>query len=292
MRDNVVVFGEMLWDCLPSGPVAGGAPMNVALNLHQLGLHSRLISAVGKDEDGEKLLQFLRGFDLPLDLIQTKADLDTSKVLVDTTDAENVKYSILSPVAWDYIAWNDVMDKAVEEADALVFGTLAVRNSESLMTLIKLLLHPTLRVFDANLRPPFYDFEVIETLLGFADILKINEEEMALFADYFKTEATIEDLCFYLDQHYPMEIICVTRGSKGAVIYQKGRLFEHPGYVVQVQDSIGAGDAFISGFIKTYLEEKSPEEILDFACKLGGFLATQQGGTPRYTEADIDGIGR
>jgi fructokinase len=292
MRDNVVVFGEMLWDCLPSGPVAGGAPMNVALNLHQLGLHSRLISAVGKDEDGEKLLQFLRGFDLPLDLIQTKADLDTSKVLVDTTDAENVKYSILSPVAWDYIAWNDVMDKAVEEADALVFGTLAVRNSESLMTLIKLLLHPTLRVFDANLRPPFYDFEVIETLLGFADILKINEEEMALFADYFKTEATIEDLCFYLDQHYPMEIICVTRGSKGAVIYQKGRLFEHPGYVVQVQDSIGAGDAFISGFIKTYLEEKSPEEILDFACKLGGFLATQQGGTPRYSEADIDGIGR
>lgn len=292
MRDNVVVFGEMLWDFLPSGPVAGGAPMNVALNLHQLGLHSRLISAVGKDEDGEKLLEFLRGFDLPLDLIQTKADLDTSKVLVDTTDAENVKYSILSPVAWDYIAWNDVMDKAVEEADALVFGTLAVRNSESLMTLIKLLLHPTLRVFDANLRPPFYDFEVIETLLGFADILKINEEEMALFADYFKTEATIEDLCFYLDQHYPMEIICVTRGSKGAVIYQKGRLFEHPGYVVQVQDSIGAGDAFLSGFIKTYLEEKSPEEILDFACKLGGFLATQQGGTPRYTEADIVGIGR
>lgn len=292
MRDNVVVFGEMLWDCLPSGPVAGGAPMNVALNLHQLGLHSRLISAVGKDEDGEKLLEFLRGFDLPLDLIQTKADRDTSKVLVDTTDAENVKYSILSPVAWDYIAWNDVMHKAVEEADALVFGTLAVRNSESLMTLIKLLLHPTLRVFDANLRPPFHDFEVIETLLGFADILKINEEEMALFADYFKTEATIEDLCFYLDQHYPMEIICVTRGSKGAVIYQKGRLFEHPGYVVQVQDSIGAGDAFLSGFIKTYLEEKSPEEILDFACKLGGFLATQQGGTPRYTETDIDLIGR
>jgi len=291
MRDHVVIFGEMLWDCLPSGPVAGGAPMNVALNLHQLGLNSRLISAVGQDGDGEKLLGFLGDFGLPLDLIQTKEDHETSKVLVDTSDPENIKYTIVSPVAWDFITWNESMDKAVEEADAFVFGTLGVRNAESLKTLIKLLHHPTLRIFDANLRPPFYDFEVIETLLGFADILKINEDELEIFADYFQTEATIEDLCFYLDQHYPMEIICVTRGSKGALIYQKGKMFDHPGYVVQVQDSIGAGDAFLSGFIKTYLEEKSPEDILDFACKIGAFVATQQGGTPRYSEADIEGVG-
>ena len=290
MRDNVVIFGEMLWDCLPTGAVAGGAPMNVALNLHQLGLNSRLISAVGKDEDGKKLLSFLKEFDLPLDLIQIKADHETSKVLVDTTDPENIKYTIVSPVAWDFIEWNENLDKVVEEADAFVFGTLGVRNTESLKTLLQLLRHPTLRIFDANLRPPFYDFEVIETLLGYADVLKINEDELEIFADYFKTEPTIEGLCFHLDQHYPMEIICVTRGSKGAIIYQKGKITEHAGYKVQVQDSIGAGDAFLSGFIKTYLEEKSPEEILDFACKIGAFVATKKGGTPRYAESDIHRI--
>lgn len=290
MRDNVVIFGEMLWDCLPTGPVAGGAPMNVALNLHQLGLNSRLISAVGKDEDGIKLLSFLREFELPLDLIQINPDHETSKVLVDTTDPENIKYTIVSPVAWDFIEWNETLDQVVEEADAFVFGTLGVRNTESLKTLIQLLRHPTLRIFDANLRPPFYDFEVIETLLGFADVLKINEDELEIFADYFKTEPTIEGLCFHLDQHFPMEIICVTRGSKGAIIYQKGKITEHSGYKVKVQDSIGAGDAFLSGFIKTYLEEKSPEEILDFACKIGAFVATQKGGTPRYAESDIHGI--
>jgi fructokinase len=281
----------MLWDCLPSGPVAGGAPMNVALNLHQLGLHSRLISAVGNDEDGEKLLAFLSDFNLPLDLIQTKEDHDTSKVLVNTDDPENIKYTIVSPVAWDFINWDERSDAAVEDADAFVFGTLGVRNPGSLKTLLRLLHHPTLKVFDANLRPPFYDFEVIETLLGFADVLKINEDELEIFADYFETEPTIEGLCFHLDQHFPMEIICVTRGSKGALIYQKGKIVEHPGYVVQVHDSIGAGDAFLSGFIKTYLEEKSPEEILDFACKLGAFVATQKGGTPRYREADIEAVG-
>jgi fructokinase len=280
----------MLWDCLPSGPIAGGAPMNVALNLHQLGLHSRLISAVGQDSDGKKLLDFLRDFGLPLDLIQTKPEHETSRVLVDTADPENIKYTILSPVAWDFISWTETIDKVVEEADAFVYGTLGVRNAESLKTLIRLLHHPTLRIFDANLRPPFYDFDVIETLLGFADILKINEDELKIFADYFETEPTVEDLCFYLDQHYPMEIICVTRGAQGALIYQKGKMFDHPGYVVRVQDSIGAGDAFLSGFIKTYLEEQSPEEILDFACKAGAFVATQKGGTPRYTQVDIERI--
>ncbi len=288
MSHKVVIFGEMLWDCLPSGPVAGGAPMNVALNLHQLGLNSRLISAIGNDTDGQNLLEFLNSFEIPTDLIQTNFEYETSRVLVDNSDPENIKYTIVSPVAWDFIQWNEEMDQAVEDADAFVFGSLGVRNTESLKTLLHLLRHSVLRVFDANLRPPFYDFEVIETLLGYADVLKINEDELVIFADYFKTEPTVESLCAHLDQHFPMEIICVTRGSKGALIYQKGVITEHPGYKVKVEDSIGAGDAFLSGFVKTYLDDKSPEEILDFACKLGAFVATQKGGTPRYSAERFD----
>ncbi|MDF2158081.1 carbohydrate kinase [Algoriphagus sp. CAU 1675] len=287
MSNKVVIFGEMLWDCLPSGPVAGGAPMNVALNLHQLGLESHLISAVGNDEDGKKLLDFVKSFGLPTDLIQINQEHETSKVLVDNSDPENIKYTIVSPVAWDFIHWNPGLEEAVKNADAFVFGSLSVRNPESLKTLIQLLHIPGMRVFDANLRPPFYDFEIIETLLGFADILKINEDELEIFADYFKTENSIKGLCDYLDHHFPMEVICITKGSKGAVIYQKGKFFEHPGYKVKVQDSIGAGDAFLSGFVKTYLEKKSPNEILDFSCQLGAFIATQKGGTPKYSQDDI-----
>ena len=277
----------MLWDCLPTGAVPGGAPMNVALHLHQLGLPTRLISAVGKDADGEKLLDFLRSFNLPLDLVQVHENHSTSQVVVDTRDPENMRYDILKPVAWDFLEWSPEQDQIVAEADAFLFGTLGALHPESLATLLKLLRHPTLRIFDANLRPPHYSFDVIETLLGYTDILKINEEELEVFAEHFGTEATILGLCGYLDQQYPISIICITRGSKGAAIYQKGAIVEHPGYKVALQDSIGAGDAFLSGFIKMYLEEKSPEEIIEFACKLGGYVATQKGGAPRYTEADV-----
>ena len=287
MKNKVVVFGEMLWDCLPAGAVPGGAPMNVTLNLHQLGLDSRLISAVGKDADGEKLLYFLKSFDLPLNLIQEISNHETSKVLVDDTDKENIKYTIVSPVAWDFIQWNQEMDETVSNADAFVFGTLGVRNQESLSTLLRLLQHQVVRVFDANLRTPYYDFEVIEKLLGHTDILKINEDELIIFADYFNVDPSIESLCAYLDQHFPMDLICITQGSKGAAIYQKGKVISHSGYKVQVEDSIGAGDAFLSGFVISYLNEKSMEDTLDFACKLGAFVATKKGGTPRYTLDEV-----
>jgi fructokinase len=288
MSHKVVIFGEMLWDCLPKGAVAGGAPMNVALNLHQLGLESKLISSIGNDQDGQNLIAFLQDFALPLDFIQTNLEHETSRVLVDNSDPENIKYNIVAPVAWDFTQWSQEIDQAVSDADAFVFGTLGVRNSASLKTLLQLLHHPVLRIFDANLRPPFYNFEVIETLLGHADILKINEDELEIFADYFGTERTVQSLCQHLEQHFPLQIICVTMGSKGALIYQKGLITEHPGYRVEVEDSIGAGDAFLSGFIKTYLDDKKPDEILDFACKLGAFVATQKGGTPKYSADRFD----
>lgn len=287
MQHKVVIFGEMLWDCLPSGPVPGGAPMNVTLNLHQLGLDSRLISAVGKDADGQKLLEFLETFNLPLNLIQLNPTQETSRVLVNNDDPENIKYTIVSPVAWDFIHWNTDIDKAVAASDAFVFGTLGVRNSESLTTLLQLLHHKTLRIFDANFRPPFYDFEIIESLLGFTDILKINEDELEIFADYFNVEPSINSVCRHLDQHYPMDLICVTQGSKGALIYKEGDILTHEGYKVQVVDSIGAGDAFLSGFIKTYLENQPLDQVLDFACKLGAFVAGKKGGTPRYDIGDL-----
>ena len=290
MGKKVVIFGEMLWDCLPTGPVPGGAPMNVMLNLSQLGLDARLISAVGKDKEGMELLAFLEGFPAPIDLIQLN-DHATSKVLVDTSDRENMKYTIVSPVAWDFISWNETNDQAVEHSDAFVFGTLGVRNPQSLATLIQLLKHQTLRVFDANLRPPFYDFEVIEKLLGFTDILKINEDELEVFAGYFQTEPNAESLCKHLDRHFPLETICITMGGKGASIYHNGLFTHHPGYKVAVEDTIGAGDAFLSGFIYAHLAGENHEKTLDFACKLGALVASKKGGTVKFALEKIHAIG-
>lgn len=316
MSKKVVCFGEMLWDCFPEHEIAGGAPMNVALNLQQLGLEVQMISRLGNDEKGIALRNFVSSYGLPTTLIQTDTVHPTGKVVVDNRDRENIKYTIVSPVAWDYIDLGEENKKAVNDAAAFIFGSLSVRNNKSWDTLHQLLHTKTLKIFDINLRAPFYDFEKIEIVLGFTDILKINEEELMIVADHFGI--SVEDeisafpiysspkskdgkstvisqvyqkLCEFLTQHFPIQMVCITLGAQGALLYQKGVFFQHAGYQVQVEDTVGSGDAFLSGFVKTYLEGYNPEEILDFACKLGAFVATKKGGTPKYRVEEVDKIG-
>ncbi|MFD2033524.1 carbohydrate kinase [Belliella marina] len=295
MTKKIVCFGEMLWDCFPDGEVAGGAPMNVALNLKQLGLDVEMISRLGNDAYGEKLKDFLRTYDLPLQLVQEDSEHPTGKVLVDNSDKENIKYEIVEPSAWDFIALTEANQKSVEQADALIFGSLGVRHEVSWKTLYHLVHQPVLTVFDINLRAPYIDFYKIDSLLGYTDILKINEDELEILADFFELkrrgESLAKDLCDFLVEEYPIETICITHGSKGAMVYKEGRLVHHPGYKVQVEDTVGAGDAFLSGFVKKYLEGKRIEDTLDFASKLGAYVATQKGGTPKYNLEDIKKVG-
>lgn len=290
MNKKVVVFGEMLWDCLPSGAVPGGAPMNVALNLHKLGLQSRLISAVGKDNDGQALLDFLGASSLPLDLIQVLPDQATSKVLVDDSDPENMKYEIVAPVAWDFINVNQANIQAVSEADAFVFGSLGVRNPKSFSSLMELLPLAKLRVFDVNLRPPFVYLKQIENLFAQTDILKINEEELETLADYFGLKPEITEVAGFLRKEFDLQMVCVTLGAKGAFLQVKGTGISHKGYRVKVQDTIGAGDAFLSGLIYQQLKDSDLVQSLEFSSKLGAFVASQKGGTPDYTLEQIEGL--
>ena len=299
MSKRVICFGEMLWDCFPSGEVPGGASLNVALHLSQLGLDVSLISKLGKDSYGERLQDFMAPYSLDASWIQLDEEHPTSTVQVNNEDPQNVKYTIVAPVAWDFIQWDEQMQQAVNQADAFIFGSLAVRNQVSWESLYHLLHSPVLKVFDINLRAPFYDFEQIEIILGYTDILKINEDELLIVADYFNIEHDLKELGVvsmatevgaYLTEHFPIELICVTLGANGSMIYQEGKVYRHQGYKVKVQDTVGSGDAFLSGFVKSYLEGMKPMEVLDFACALGAFVASQKGGTPRYSLSDIDAV--
>ena len=295
MSKKVICFGEMLWDCFPDGEVAGGAPMNVALNLKQLGVDVEMVSRLGNDAYGEKLKDFLATYSLPLRLIQEDSEHPTGKVLVDDTDKENIKYEIVEPSAWDFIELTSANQETVAKADALIFGSLGVRNETSWKTLYHLVHQPLLTIFDINLRAPYIDFYKIDSLLGYTDILKINEDELEILADFFelkrKGDGLAKDLCDYLVEEYPIEAICITHGSKGAMVYKDGKIISHSGYKVKVEDTVGAGDAFLSGFVKMYLEGRNLKETLDFASKLGAYVATQKGGTPKYKMEDVETVG-
>ena len=137
-KKMVVCFGEVLWDLLPTGKVAGGAPMNVAYHLNNFGVRSLMISKVGSDDLGEELLGFLKQKVVSTDLIQKDDTFQTGVVNVIFDEKGSPSYDIVQQVAWDYIHFNGKVLGAVEQCDLLVYGSLATRSEASRNTLFQL----------------------------------------------------------------------------------------------------------------------------------------------------------
>ena len=102
MNTEFYAFGEMLWDCLPSGKHAGGAPFNVCAHLAQLGMAADLISTVGRDALGDEILQVARDKNINTRFVtRARIGLPTGTVLVTLDEKNNATYELVRPVAWD-----------------------------------------------------------------------------------------------------------------------------------------------------------------------------------------------
>ncbi len=287
---TIVCFGEILWDILPTGKQPGGAPFNVAVHLHQLGLPVRFISRVGDDELGTELLDFVASKGVGTDLIQLGKTHLTGIVKANVDDANEVTYKIVQPVAWDYIHFDAEVEAAVATADAFVFGSLAARQAGTRETLYRLLESAKFRVFDVNMRPPHYSRNGVQYLLEKAHLVKMNHHELAEIVDWFGIASTPETAMPWLAQRFNLQAVCVTCGADGAKLWTNGQLYRAPGVAVQVQDTIGSGDAFLAALLRCWLPGHSPESALRFACAAGALVATHQGATPAFTEADITAL--
>ena len=264
--------------------------MNVAMHLCQLGAKVAFISKVGEDQEGKDLLKIVRDKGLSTDFVQIDTHHPTGKVIVDESDKENIRYDIVKPAAWDHIGWYPSQQEIADHAKVFIFGSLAARGEISRATLLKLLMTPALKVMDINLRAPFYSFELLDKLISHSDVLKLNEEELNVMAGFHQYPRDRETALVKLAEHYDLSMICLTLGKNGAWLYYEEEFVQHPGYQVQVKDTVGSGDAFLSAFIYSHLMNKSPEQMLDDACALGAYVATQEGGTPSYKQEDIEKI--
>jgi len=290
-NELILCFGEVLWDRLPTGSKPGGAPMNVALHLNAIGLKARIASKVGNDKAGKELISFLRNSGVDTSLIQTDEKLQTSEVLVHLDKNNNASYEICEPVAWDNIRLMDELAQEANHCDLIIYGSLASRNKTTRGTLFKLLENDAVKLIDVNLRKPYDKKEVLETLLGKADIAKLNDEELRVFEQWnglsLKNEK--ERVKWFADQ-YNVDMVCITKGANGALLYVEQHFYEHPGFKVKAIDTVGAGDAFLAGLVAAFGQKKDPEESIAFACATGAFVASMAGATPRYDLAEIKRI--
>lgn len=289
---SVICFGEILWDCLPDGDLPGGAPMNVALHLNQLGVSATIISRVGNDAYGNDILQYIAERGVDTRYIQFDEQHPTGTVEADVSDPTAVTYTINYPVAWDFIKKDQDAEKQVQSSQILLYGSLATRNETSYQALKALLHLSSFNVFDVNLRQPHFTKKRIEELLLAANLVKMNDEELALISSWYGHEPDPDQQMQLLASTFSLESLCVTRGANGAKLLDQGHIYTHKGYRVTVKDTIGSGDAFLAALLAQRLQGKPAPGQLAYACAVGAVVATYSGATPVIEPETIKALTR
>lgn len=277
---NIICFGEVLWDVFPRKKIAGGAPMNVAVHLANMGLKASMMSRVGIDELGNDLLEFMTERQVNTDFIQKDNELPTGIVNVEIDEKGFPTYEIVEPVAWDNIECTQQQIEAVKACDAFVFGTLAMRNESTRNTLFELLTHARLRVLDVNFRQHYYSQQLVERLFEFAHIIKLNDDELDVICGWYNYESTNEDKAFFIYKKFNINTLIVTKGKDGAEVIHDNEISSCVALKINVKDTVGSGDAFLAGFLFKKLNDVTINECLEFANTCGALVATFEGGTP------------
>ena len=278
MKPIVIGIGEYLWDVLPTGKKAGGAPVNFAYHASQHGTEGWAISAVGKDELGDELLEVTAAHKINMEV--SRVDYPTGTVQVTLCNGQP-NYEICEGVAWDYIPLTEESVNLAKKAKAISFGTLAQRHEvsrETTRTLVKAAPEDALKVYDINLRQHFWSKELIEASLEMANVFKINDEELETLKPVFGLEAMDTDqACRYFMEKFELKMLVLTAGDKFSSIYygDEKSTIETPR--VEVVDAVGAGDAFSGSLIGSLLMGKSIKEAHKEAVETAAYVCTQAG---------------
>ena len=284
----IIGIGEVLWDCFPEGAKAGGAPANFAYHLSQLGLPGRIVSAVGNDPEGRRLCTELRRRGL---FVSAKSiNFPTGSVQVTLDAAGKPEYDIREGTAWDNIPFTPALEKLARSACAICFGTLAQRRIVSRETIRRFLdampdEKGRYKIFDINLRQNYYTREVIEESLKRCNILKINDEELKIVSRMFcPAGETDEALCRELMRRYGLEILILTCGADGSLVFTPEGSSHRQPRKIEIGDTVGAGDSFTAAFAAALLCGRDITEAHQLATEVSAFVCTQHGAMPELPE--------
>lgn len=305
---TILGIGELLWDMLPERPQLGGAPANYTVMAGRLGDRAAILSRIGKDDLGRDALKLLKRFPVDCGHLQLDPEQATGHVTVTLQDAQ-ASYTIHQPVAWDFLELTDAWLDLVVEADAVCFGSLAQRSEQSRKT-IQALVQATSpackRIFDVNLRPPFYNEETVRESVKLATVVKMNDAEVPQVLRLLRlaspesatsqsnpsqtTGELLMDANRLLGTFPNLNLVAITRGGEGSLLVGRSEWHQHPGISTRVADTIGAGDAFTAAMTH-YLLRGAPLRTLNEAGnRWGSFVASQSGAMPKIDAETVQRI--
>lgn len=285
---KIVSIGEVLWDLIGDKEYLGGAALNFAAHAARLGHTVFFVSAVGKDERGRRVLERMTEIGLSTRYVREIATYPTGVVTVELDPAGVPRFTLHHPAAYDAptLTDGDVAELLSPKPDWIYFGTLFQMSPQARQLTYRLIdSHCGARLlYDINLRKDHYTAALLRELMVRPPVAKLNEDEAAAIDQLFgRASQPLKDFCHSYAREFGWESVCVTRGEKGCAMLVKREYVEAPGYAVQTQDTVGAGDAFAAAFIHGLSLQWPTAEIADFANRVAALVASRPGGTPYWT---------
>jgi fructokinase len=294
---HAISVGEVLWDVVGSEEHLGGAPFNFAAHLSRLGHAVSFVSSVGQDSRGDRVLDRMRDLGLSSRYVARNAAYPTGVASVTVDDRGQPTFVIRHPAAYDFpqLSAQQTAELGSSSPAFIYFGTLCQMSRQARKLLFDLLelLPRASRFYDVNLRPNSYEPELVRELMQRANVIKLNEDEVGSISAAFDwPRYSLEEFCRTGVNEFGWEVACITRGAQGCVVWMDDQYIAAEGYGIAVHDTIGAGDAFSAALVHGLANRWSPNEIADFANRVGALVASRSGAIPSWTVEEAVGLRR
>ena len=279
----------------------GGSPLNIAVGARRLGLTSALLTAIGQDQVGDFLLNFLKKEDVETKFIPRIPGSRTSAVVLGIQPPDNFPLVYYrencadSKVAIDDVINADIGSCRLFEISATALNVEPSRSAgffaaeEARKNNVPVLIDLDFRAdqwhdarsFGITARAYLRNCtialgteeEILATMLSDPNQIKIRNQQISAPEIRGNVAAAIKDI-----MALGIEALIVKRGAKGSSVFLKsGEVIDVPGFPVEVVNVLGAGDAFASGFIYGFLNGWDWYKCCRMGNACGAILVTKPG---------------
>ncbi len=300
---DVACFGELFIDLVPHAkvngqwvysPSPGGAPGNVAVGLARLGHKSLMLSRVGDEAFGNLIVNALKSYGVDTSGVVLSKNEKTGLSVVTLSDDGDRAFMFYHDHPTDlHIDPNDVLPSQISQSRILHFGLLPLSAPQSAAAQIKAMdladASDVLLSCDVNFRPGLWAdhakmLDAGRFIISRSAIVKVSEEELFALGKGSSMDEIVQSLW-----HEKLQVLSVTRGADGAVLYTPQTKFVCDGFKVDAVDTTGAGDAYTASILSGMLkggEAIEPATLLLNACAAGALAATKKGAMESLPDLD------